>query len=298
MKVVNRLALASAACYLRRSPVPYGRWRLVSRFLPVLRQTGKDLGERVVRTRYGFRYKADLGDWLGQYVYLTGVYEPPTARVIAGLLRPGDSVVDVGANSGFFTLLASRRVGPRGRVSSFEPVPAMRQRLLDNIELNGMRNVRVHEVAVSDAEGVLPLFEGPEGHKGLSSLRPVANAVGCIEVRTVALDDLRETLSPIRLVKIDVEGAESRVLAGMARILEQDRPFLVIEITDAYLRSFGDGATALASGLSHLGYGMYRIDPSGLVPMRPEQAAQEAQYNALFAPEPPPPPLLAKNNHG
>jgi FkbM family methyltransferase len=293
MNSLSRLALASASCYLRRSPVPYGRWRLVQQFLPALRKTGKDLGERVVRTRYGFRYKADLGDWLGQYVYLTGVYEPPTARVIAALLRPGDSFIDVGANSGFFTLLAAHRVGPAGHVSSFEPVPSMRKRLLDNIGLNAMHNVTVHDVAASNAEGVLPLFEGPEGHKGISSLRHIDNSAATIQVRTVPLDTLRGSFSPVRLVKIDVEGAEQLVLYGMDRILQEDRPYIVIEITDDYLRAFGHGAVRLAQHLTKMGYRMYAISPGGLVPMQAERAADDSQFNALFAHAPVPDSLLA-----
>lgn len=292
MNALSRLALASASCYLRRSPVPYGRWRLIKQFLPSLRKTGKNLGERVVRTRYGFLYKADLGDWLGQYVYLTGVYEPPTARVIAELLRPGDSFVDVGANSGFFTLLASHRVGPTGRVSSFEPVPSMRKRLLDNVALNAMSNISVHDVAVSNAEGVLPLFEGPEGHKGISSLRHIDNSAATIEVKTVPLDTFRDTVSTVRLVKVDVEGAEQLVLEGMANILKEDRPYIVIEITDDYLQAFGHGAIRLANYLTEMGYRMYAIRTEGLVPMRADEAADDNQFNALFACVPVPDSLL------
>jgi FkbM family methyltransferase len=297
MNPLSRLALASASCYLRRSPVPYGRWRLIKQFLPGLRETGKDLGERVVRTRYGFRYKADLGDWLGQYVYLTGVYEPPTARVIAELLQPGDTFIDVGANSGFFTLLASHRVGPTGQVFSFEPVPSMRKRLLENISLNAMSNISVHDVAVSNTEGVLPLFEGPEGHKGISSLRHIDNSATTIEVKTVPLDAFSDTFSAVSLVKIDVEGAEQLVLEGMSNILKEDHPNVVIEITDDYLQAFGHNAIRLASHLTEMGYRMYAIRAEGLVPMRADQAADDNQFNALFAYAPVPEFLLVSHTH-
>lgn len=293
MNPLSRCALASTSCYLRRSPVPFGRWRLVEQFLPVLRKAGKDLGERVVRTRYGFRYKADLGDWLGQYVYLTGVYEPPTSRVIAALLHSGDTFIDVGANSGYFTLLASRRIGPTGRVFSFEPVPSMRKRLMENISLNAMSNVSIHDVAVSNTVGVLPLFEGPEGHKGISSLRHIDNSAATIEVKTAPLDSLRETLSTVKLVKIDVEGAEQLVLEGMANILKEDHPYVVIEITDNYLQAFGHGAIGLAIQMTEIGYHMYAIRAEGLVPMLAHQAADDNQFNALFAYSPVPDSLLA-----
>lgn len=297
MNLLNRLALASASCYLRRIPVPYGRWRLIKGLLPKLRKNGKDLGERVVRTRYGFQYKADLGDWLGQYVYLTGVYEPPTARVIAELLEPGDTFIDVGANSGIFTLLASSRVGPTGRVLSFEPVPSMRKRLMENISLNTMSNIFVHDVAISNVEGVLPLFEGPEGHKGISSLRKIDNSTVTIEVKTRPLDAFGDDLSAVKLIKVDVEGAEQLVLEGMTRVLQNHHPYLVIEVTDNYLSAFGHSATQLASYLTRMGYRMYEIQPAGLVPMEPEQAADNDQFNALFAFAQVPENLLAPKMH-
>lgn len=282
MNLLSRLALAFASFYLRHSPVPYGRWRLINLCLPILRKSGRTMGERIVRTRYGFNYKADLGDWLGQYVYLTGAYEPPTARVIAELLGPGDVAIDVGANSGFFTLLASHRVGATGRVLSFEPVPSMRKRLQDNVALNRMNNVSVHSEALSNVEGILPLFEGPEGHKGISSLRPIDHSAVTIEVRTVPLDTFSDQLPAVKLVKIDVEGAEQLVLEGTASILARSHPSIVIEVTDEYLRPFGHGAIQLARHLIEMGYRMYAIRAEGLVPMRADQAADDHQFNALF----------------
>lgn len=293
MSPLSRLAVAITSLYLRRTPIPLGRWRLVDKFLPALRNAGKSLGERVVLTRHGFRYKADLGDWLGQYVYLTGAYEPPTSRVISELLHSGDTFIDVGANSGYFSLLASRRVGPTGRVFSFEPVPSMRKRLIENILLNAMSNVSIHDVAVSNAIGVLPLFEGPEGHKGISSLRHIDNPAATIEVKTVPLDSLRQTLTTVKLVKIDVEGAEQLVLEGMTNILKEDHPYVVIEITDDYLQAFSHGAIGLARQMTDIGYHMYAIRENGLVPMYANEAADDTQFNALFAYTPVPYSLLA-----
>lgn len=296
MGPLSRLLLVTASFHLRHSPMQLARWRLVKHFLPALRKHGKNMGERVIQTRYGFQYKADLGDWLGQYVYLTGVYEPPTARVIAELLKPGDTFIDVGANSGFFTLLASRRVGEAGRVLSFEPVPSMRKRLLENISLNDMSNIRVHDVAISNAEGLLPLFEGPEGHKGTSSLRHLDNSAATIEVKTLPLDTFGEVLPAVKLVKIDVEGAEHLVLEGMTNIFDRHHPYMVIEITDEYLNAFGHTAIQLANHLTGRGYRMYAIRSEGLVPMQAAQAADDNQFNALFAYMAVPENLLAKQN--
>jgi len=282
MNLLFRSSLSLASAYLRHIPIKQGRWRLIKIFLPRLRADGSNLGERVVRTRYGFLFKADLGDWLGQYVYLTGSYEPPTARVIAELLNPGDTFIDVGANSGFFTLLASRRVGPNGRVLAFEPVPSMRERLRANLSLNGSTNVAIHDIALSNRAGEHLFHEGPPGHKGLSSLRSLDNEAVTFSVKTMPLDELLGDKFAISLIKIDVEGAEQLVVDGMRRLLARQKPDIVIEVTDNYLAAFGHNAVALCRSLSDMGYRMYCIEDEVLIPMEPESAATITQYNALF----------------
>lgn len=241
------------------------------------------MGERRVRTRYGFRYHADLGDWLGQYVYLTGGYEPATADLIARLLEPGDVFVDVGANSGFFTLLAASRVGPAGKVLSFEPLTAMRKRLVDNLALNGLGNVAVHTVALSNRRGENSFYEGPTGHKGLSSLRPIPNSAAMLKVPTMRLDDLDIAGVRIKLIKIDVEGAEQLVVEGATSILARDKPRLIVEITEEYLKSYNHSASGLRRILAGMGYSMYRIAPEGLTTIPEGEEGKEAQYNAFFS---------------
>lgn len=298
MKPMEKTLLTLAAGYLRHTPLRRGRWRIIAAALPVLRQQGGELGARRVRTRHGFSFHADLGDWLGQYVWLTGDYEPATAHLIARLLRPGDRFADIGANAGFFTLLAARVVGPSGRVFSFEPVPAMGRRLLADVAANGLSNVTLFEIAVSDREDNLTFHEGPAGHKGVSSLRDIANAAAHFQVKTLPLDTMAQTIGPLRLAKIDVEGAEHKVITGMGHIIARHRPYLLLEMTDAYLRAMGSDAVRLAGDLVARGYRMYAITDQGLDPMDPSQAAREAQYNALFAPEAVPVHWLAGSGSG
>jgi len=282
MNMLFQPLLTLAAAYLRHVPIKQGRWRLIKFFLPRLRADGSKLGEKVVRTRYGFLFQADLGDWLGQYVYLTGCYEPPTARVIAELLNPGDTFIDVGANSGFFTLLASRCVGANGRVLAFEPVPSMRSRLQANLSLNGATNIDIHDIALSNSAGEHLFHEGPPGHKGLSSLRALDNEATTFSVKTMPLDDLLADEFAVNLIKIDVEGAEQLVVDGMRRLLMRQKPLIVIEVTDNYLDAFGHNAVALCRSLCDMGYRMHRIEDEVLIPMEPESAATITQYNALF----------------
>jgi FkbM family methyltransferase len=278
---LRRRGIEAAALYLRHSPIDHGRWRLLNAALPLLRAEGASMGRRQVRCRHGFRFLADLGDWLGQYVYLTGGYEPPTAAVIHALVEPGDTVLDIGANAGFFTLLAAARVGPRGRVLAFEPLPGVRRDLEANVGLNRFGNVTIHGAAVSDRKATLTLFEGPQGHKGLSSLRPIDMAVQSLAVPAIALDDLAGEIGPVKLAKIDVEGAELLALVGASKLIARDRPHLVIEFTDEYLRSFGHSAALLAEWLFDHGYAVYRIEETRLTRVERPTLPANFQFNAL-----------------
>lgn len=281
---LTRSAIRLVAFYLRWTPLMRGRWRLISFALPGLRREGRAMGRRIVRCRHGFRFNADLGDWLGQYVYLMGVYEPPTAEVISALIEPGDTVLDVGANAGFFTLLASRRAGSQGKVLAFEPIPGVRAALQANLDLNRVRNVTVFDRAASDRSGVITIYEGPEGHKGLSSLRPLERASRKLEIQALAIDDLLAELPPVRFVKIDVEGAELSALIGMQALIRRDRPYLVIEFTDQYLRGFGHSGEMLGQWLSDQGYTLFEISDTGLSALTGPVEGLPKQFNALCLP--------------
>lgn len=283
MKFLQPLLLNLTAFYLRVTPLEKGRWRIINFCLPLLRKYGPNMGERVVRTRNGFLYRADLSDWLGQYVFLTGLYEPPTARLMTSLLNPGNNFVDVGANSGYFTLLAARKVGPSGQVISFEPLPSMRERIRQNLALNGFNNVKLHDVAVSNTNGEVEFFEGPSGHKGLSSLRPLSDSDSTLKVRTTPLDELYPDIDAVSLIKIDVEGAEQLALEGMRNLLSRHKPQLVVEITDQYLQAFGHNAQSLFAFLADLGYRSWKITDQGLVEIDWHEAEKDPQFNALFS---------------
>jgi FkbM family methyltransferase len=153
------------------------------------------------------------GCWLGSYEYAKrGAFE----RVV----REGSVVFDIGANVGFYTLLASVLVGARGRVFAFEPVPRNLDYLKKHLQINGIKNVSVIEVAVSDCDGVAQFDEGPNHSMG--RLAPV----GGLAVRTVSLDEMmrRGELPPPDCIKIDIEGGEMLVLTGARVLLGSRRP--------------------------------------------------------------------------
>ena len=158
-------------------------------------------------------------------------YEPELTAIVASL-RPGDVFVDIGANVGFFSLVAAKRLGTRGRVIAFEPHPGARARMQAVLERNHVTTVEIVPAAVADADGAtLRLYL--TGQSELSTLNPVDSPMANvrfdahIDVPSVTLDRWLETrgIDPetISLIKIDVEGAEGRVIAGMRDTLARAR---------------------------------------------------------------------------
>jgi FkbM family methyltransferase len=167
---------------------------------------------------------ASSGVYLGD-----GASDASVARPFREFLKPGMVALDCGAHIGEYTLLFARLVGAAGEVHAFEPDPRIFPYLERNVSQNGLANVRVQNVAVSDHVGREAYAVQPDGTT--SSLARWAEVVtgGTVEVETTTLDDYARTNAMPRVdaVKIDVEGAEASVLAGAAGLLEHSRPGLV-----------------------------------------------------------------------
>lgn len=263
------VVLILAGLVLRNFPHAPGRWRIIEWALPKLRRLGGGMGSRSVwLRRYRVKFECDLSDWLGQYVYLTGTYEEETARVLRACALPGSTVLDIGSNVGFFAVVLARSVGPSGSVCAFEPVPSLKKSINKQLRLNPDLSITLYDWAASDGEGTATIFEGPQGHKGLSSLRPIERGAAEHVIRTAPIDSIASLLKQVSLAKIDVEGAEMKVLRGMTALIERDQPCLVVEFTDEYLRCFGDNVQTMIHWLEERHYSLYRITneaPEGLV---------------------------------
>lgn len=152
-----------------------------------------------------------------------GVYESRLQTLIAHGLRENSVFYDIGANAGFYTLLAGARI-VSGMVVAFEPLPENVAYLRRHIELNHLRNVRVIEAAVSDSDGA-SAFE-PEITRGMGRL----SEGGILRVDKVALDTLifAQGLIPPTHIKMDIEGEELRALFGARNCFSQFRPELFL----------------------------------------------------------------------
>jgi FkbM family methyltransferase len=175
--------------------------------------------------------------------YLTGDAEPEVQEALAELIKPGQTVYDVGANIGFFTILCSRLVGPQGKVYAFEPIPQNLATLRHNVALNDLANVTIVEQALSSSTGTAEMFVSPWSAfhslnvEGATKQDNHGPQTGQITVRTVTLDEFvqGEGARVPDLVKIDVEGAELIVVAGMRETLRSVKPLLLCELHDTNL---------------------------------------------------------------
>lgn len=214
---------------------------------------------------------------VGEAVSNGGLHEPGVTAVFERRLRPGLRVIDIGANIGWFTLLAASRVGPTGEVIAVEPDRDNAALLEASRRINGFANVRLLPVAAGRESGAVAIFRAYSNAATapLAALDPLRSEI----VPAIRLDDVVEAeRGPIGLIKADVEGAEPLALGGLERVLRRDRPVIVCEFAPGMMPGVSgvDGAT-YAKWLLSLGYRLAAITPEGgEVACADEAAAMEA----------------------
>jgi FkbM family methyltransferase len=157
------------------------------------------------------------GCWLGSYEFTK-------QALFAKLVKPGAVVYDVGANAGFYTLLAALRAGPTGRVVAFEPLPRNLYYLQEHVRLNATNRVVILDVAVAKGPGTSRFYSTRGSAQGSLSDE------GDIEVRTTSLDSLvaSRVVPPPTLIKMDIEGNEFEALDGAQCVLRDYAPTILL----------------------------------------------------------------------
>lgn len=186
-----------------------------------------------------------------------GTYELPLQKALQNYLKPEGIFYDIGANIGFFTVIAAKLVGTSGHVYAFEPVPENAARISENIKLNEFSNVTLLEKAVSQTTGSGELLLAHHhGGATLSSAGTPPDLKGEMTVDLVCIDDLvlEKTLLPPTFVKIDVEGAEIEALRGMIQTLNQFKPIIIYEVDDGNALAFQRKSEEIATFIRTLGY--------------------------------------------
>jgi FkbM family methyltransferase len=183
--------------------------------------------------------------------------ESEVQQTLINHLLPGDCMLDIGANFGIHSLLGGSLVGQNGVVHAFEPLPTSLKMLRHHVRLNGLQGIiRVVASAVSDSKDPhVAFFGGAENVGTTASLRPSGSNTNRMTVANVTLDDYSRQLNRlVRLLKIDVEGGEVKVLRGGQEFFMSHRPLLIIEVHTFAFSDFGTSMQEYQTLLHDLGY--------------------------------------------
>jgi methyltransferase, FkbM family len=202
---------------------------------------------------------ANLGyGGLGSVLLINGVYEEYETELFKKLLRPGMVVVDIGANIGYYSLIAAGLVGNEGRVYAFEPEPNNYGLLVKSIDVNGYENVTPVWKAVSNKHGKVKLFMDKVSpvHPSLSEVN-VDYKAGFVEVETVTLDSFFDDFvkdGKVDLIKMDTQGAEGLIVEGAEKVLSVNNPKIIMEFWPYGLSNLGTDPLNLLRTLQGYGF--------------------------------------------
>ncbi len=251
--------------------------------LPLLKKYDKHIASLDTKTiislksDYGKFEIRNVREYIQKNIYFLGYYEVRETMLIKRILQPGDTFIDVGANIGWFTIHAAKHLGLSGKIVSFEPSSEIHDHLQTNIKLNSLATsiTKLEKIALSDQNSTAVLSNTVETNSGRTS---IINDVNLIEtnstaeiVETIKFDDYyqKENLKKIKLIKIDVEGAEMKVLQGMSSALKQKVfDYILIEVCENFLRQAGSSSIDLLTMLSNYGYSLYTITLFGIKPLK------------------------------
>ena len=218
------------ACTLVSAEFP---WHRGTRGLSIVVDINQRLRPHRFRTetRFGFEISGSTEDLIQRHIYVFGVWEPNLTYWIQDRLEPGDTFVDVGANIGYFTMLAASCIGQNGWSVAIEASPSIFELLNENLEINNIGSrVRTVNLAASDQDGILTVYGGPSGNLGLTTMVPnhdlqIETTIGAKPLNEILTE---EEIAGARLIKIDVEGLEGPVVRGLLPILGSCRKDLEI----------------------------------------------------------------------
>ncbi len=229
----------------------------------------------------GMKMQVVWTDSVGSAIRSEGCYEPEVVSVLLSQIKYGDTVIDVGAHVGQYTLFAA---GIGCTVHSFEPEPRTFATLSANVAKNHLANVFLNQCALAESSCLATLFSANADNIGATSLLPNEDTSNeSTVVRCVPLDEylIEHGNQKVSLIKIDVEGAELKALRGAQRTLSRDHPKLILEFFASRQTHFGYSCSDVTSFLQGFGYRLRRITSDGLIPY--VHQSEEQRYFNVFA---------------
>lgn len=232
------------------------------------------------------------GDGMGAMFFFRRPYEVNEWKFVSKFIKPGYVFFDIGANQGFYTLLATKLVGKGGNVFAFEPLPIQVKRLKRNLKINFFDNTKVEQTAISDKSGFSDMYACLNGSEPLSSLRRPSEdsktKSKIIKVPIISLDDYikKINISSIDFIKIDVEGGELNVLKGAVKAIEKFRPIFMCEVQNIRTRQWDYSPSEIFRFLQKHDYLWFRVVANGLlVPYNFSEKQEGEDVNFIAVPK-------------
>lgn len=232
------------------------------------------------------RFKVKTEDVVGRHIYKYQVHEPTLSQFLISYLKfkPGDIVIDIGANIGWYSLLLARLMPDDADVFAFEPDPLNFELLEHNIQLNGETRITATPKALAAEDGVQRLYRHDSNNLGRHSLLQLQDGES-VDVRTTSLDkfwdDQKLGARLPRFIKIDIEGYELIALRGASEVLKRC-PALLCEFSPDYMRQGGIDPADLIELLAGHGFEPHTIGETGLQPVATDSLAELTQVTDLF----------------
>ncbi len=246
--------------YTQHFQFPHRGWKYMRSLLQFTH-----LDDRLYRKKIqkGVYLYVNAQDHIQSSIFWYGFYEKEVIQLWQSLIGPDSIVVDIGANVGYYTVIAAHKA-TKGRVFSFEPFPKLYRQLQQNISAARLQNVTALPFAAGLQHGQQPFFVSGPDNTGMSGLTPAENYSGVTEtVTVVSLDEWAAgiQLPAIDFIKMDIEGAEAMALQSMKEIMHKYRPVLFVEVRAHLLKSFGQTVEGIYHLLAARQYTPYEVLP-------------------------------------
>lgn len=212
----------------------------------------------------GINLFVDLHDYVGHYYYYG--FKDANIDQLFSYVKPGYTIIDVGANIGFTTLVFAKLTGENGKVISYEPDPINYENCLNNIRSNPFSNIGLKKLGLGSTSGEFELVVITESNRGGNRIQIGENKNNSNLIKVTTLDSEVLTEKKIDLIKIDVEGFEFEVLKGAKQVLKRDYPIVFCEIDDNYLKLQGSSIKELLSFMiNDIGFDIVKDANTGLI---------------------------------
>jgi FkbM family methyltransferase len=241
--------------------------RLTQLLIPARNVKDEPFFKGVSFTDFGMLIHIDTSNYIEYKVFAEGSYEKETRLLMLNFLAQGDTVLDVGANIGVHAIPLAQKIGTSGKLFAFEPVPFVQHKLKKNIELNQVKNIEIIPHALSNEEiEISTNFGADTNNFGTFSLADTDQG-GQLKISTLIGDKFvdNNNINHIKLIKIDVEGFEYKVLSGLKNTILNQKPVLFFEFDSNYIHRADSSANDFNDLLFDVfKYKVFKINKSNL----------------------------------